>query len=523
MNDEKKKGLIINFSNYESEKIDVLIDKHKVEKNNWTLLSSFKGEKKRFENKLEHYYLPWGYHSSITFNNAIWLYRMKFKENLAHVKKIIFINVHEEIKKFLEETEQEIIVDETKKFLIKIEKEIESEKFYIIIESEDNKLINKIMSYSAISHFNKSREKFYNNFIIGWLFEMRKIFKKTNYSLAYEYAYKFFTEEKIKKNFEEKRKFIYSNQKSNKDNLKSINLGNEGRIYLNLNLNKLTKKSNLSSMKNKKDSSEKQFAYEEMINHEKDLKICASDDQNLKKNLSIQYEDIVYPTNTLKFSDAIHSLRKQYKDKYFIDDNKLENFGKINKIGPIWKIIYNDFGSSFLKMKIFDETEFKKNFYGIIRDNYYLVKNFRNVNSREIIRSMRSYITEKDFEELKKQDPQFKLFYDAVFEESKNNIIYLCHEEIELEKIAEYHSIHICEKNISTLKIRRETEFNNDKEVHYIYDFEKDLSTKCDFNKAEEFLKKIQEDTPLENLENHFETSENLVKENESKKWIIIK
>ena len=467
------------------------------------IISQFKGDE--FRHNTKYMYLPWGYNSATTFNNAFWILKLNIQNNknlenlkiYKNIKEIIIVNIYDEIKQYIKDNKIELKKNKVdKKYDIEIiETKSKIQHFYIKINNIE------ILNIPVISYFDKDINKPYFQFLLGWLFEISQKYK-TNFQINEEKAYSFFEENKLKQIINKKREILYNKYQN------IINAGNEGFLLLeDKKINKYTKKEIIENpiFKNF------EIDIKNIINLNKEINMTYKEHAEYH---IFEYDNIIFPTTNLNFPDSAYSLIQQNKNEVIINDNKLMNFGKIHKIGPIFKVIFNDFGRAFIKHKKNDKDEFKEKFDGIIRDNFFLVKEYKNRNCREIIKDMREYPIDK----LKNENETFQKFFDFIKNYEEEEVIYACHTKDFVKKVIDkkIQEVYVCELNVNTMKIKRSTANNK----HYIYELYTNFVGECkpkDFNEKEfKFFKLQNTDEYKEEL------NEQLYKVKESTKYKVI-
>lgn len=478
------KKIFVNFSNNITKIEDKILDSESI------IFSQFKSDKFKNNDKKHSYsYLPWGYNPATTLNNFFWIYSNK-KEKFKDVEEIIFLNINEKIKDYVDNKTIECL-SEKKENILSIKKN--KKGYYISVKTKGKKDIFK----PAISFYNKDVSNIDLDFFLGWLYEMSKEFS-CNFKIKEEKAYPFYKSENLIKILKKKRKILYEKE----NNKKVINAGNEGVIFKLNTSEKLTKEFYKTWKGGFFTEKEWKLAKNEIETHNKLINLKKTEESDEK--ISFSFDPKLLPTNSLTYPDLIFSLKEQWKGKYLIDDNKLENYAKYHIIGSIFIAVHNDFGYSYLKMKNYDEGKYLEAFRGIIRDNFYLAKKYRNRNLREIIKDRRNI----PLEELFKKDHQLEIFMDFAlkFDEKSQNQkkrVYPCHEKISLSEIKKWNikEINICNKNAKTMFIKRKE--------NYFFDILKKTKGQCHAC-VEKINKDILKLVDLESKTNDYERGEDL-------------
>ncbi len=219
-----------------------------------------------------------------------------------------------------------------------------------------------------------------------------------------------------------------------------------------------------------------EYAENEMIKFNEEISL--SKINSSKDNISYKYENKLLPTTSFKTSQMINLLRRQKEAGIIITDIKIDNFAKIPLEEDYSKVIYSDFGKSFVKFR--EQEDYDRFFIGNIRDYYFFSKYYRSYKDyRNIIRDGRMITEEESFKK------ELKTFKEQVFSK-RENIIYLCHQDIPKDIDSKAYEFRVCNSDSkATLFIDRK------ESTDLVYDFEKGSVCKCDKNKGKEIAEKM--------------------------------
>ena len=400
-------------------------------------------------------------------NNIFWIINMYFHENKNEikVKKISIYHKQENLNEW------------------KITEEIQS-KIGIKIKKNWLTIYKKELLEIPTSNFYKKNSLFKQDlFLETWLYLCSRILKIENSEIEIkfnEYSYKDIKHSKLEKIIKHKN-----------DNNLYINSGNEGVLFY----KDSTKKEIIKEIKElEEESIDNNFTnikniykylnvkhYPEGVEDFYDEKTISIKYTKHKDLIKYQYKNIILPTSSIDFPQAARLAITQREKNIFIDDNKLINYGKIrknilnseniDKDIEIFELIYNDFGCAFIKT---DSIKFQRD---LLRDLYYLVKNYARVDYREIIRSKR-YIT---LEKLILQKPRLKCFIDFVEKGYEEDLPMPCH-DLELRKDLEkypkkYPVVYTCTEISTMRRIMKKS-----KDSLFCYDQKLNEVFKCDHN-----------------------------------------
>ena len=229
--------------------------------------------------------------------------------------------------------------------------------------------------------------------------------------------------------------------------------------------------------------------------------------ERIENAIKYEYKNVILPTSSINFPQAARLAITQREKNIFIDDNKLINYGKIrknilnlentNEDIEIFELIYNDFGCAFIKT---NSVEFKR---GLLRDVYYLVKNYTRVDCREIIFSKR-YIP---LDKLIAKKPRLKSFIDFVEKGYEEGLPMPCHDLEARKNLKNYHSVATCNGRSTMRRIMKKS-----KDSFFCYDQKLNKVFKCEHNYIPPGFK--EETIKIKELSKNLELIEG------AKKWI---
>ena len=304
--------------------------------------------------------------------------------------------------------------------------------------------------------------------------------------------------------------------KKRKENKLYINGGNEGSLfYKDKNKEQIIKKIEEIRQIKEKPTTELEKLYEdhnvkyfpEGLTGFYDEKTLLITSKKIENSIEYEYKNIILPTTSINFPQAARLAITQREKNIFIDDNKLINYGKIRKNVlnledkykdiEIFELIYNDFGCAFIKT---DSFEFKR---GLLRDVYYLVKNYTRVDCRQIMISKR-YIP---LDKLIDKKPRLKSFIDFVEKGYEEGLPMPCHDLEVRKNLKNYDSVATCNGRSTMRRIM--TKWENSL---FCYDQKLNEVFKCDHNYIPPGFK--EETIKIKELSKNLELIEG------AKKWI---
>ncbi len=426
-------------------------------------------------------------------NNIFWIINMYFHENKNEV----------EVEKFWIYHNQETLNN------WKID-EINKDELNIKLRNDWLSFNDKKLLEIPTSSFYKKNTLFKQDlFLEVWFYLLQEI-------LDLDFDNKIKDEfNKIDKNDEKETKIKKIIENKKKNNL-YINEGNEGILfYKDSTKEEIVKKINNIRVleENPTNNIGKLYKFHEVQYYQEGVKDFYDKKTLLieyKKNtdsIEYKYKNIILPTSSINFPQAARLAINQREKNIFIDDNKLINYGKIRKIIlnienideniEIFELIYNDFGCAFIKT---ESNEFQRE---LLRDIYYLVKNYGRVDCREIIRSKR-YIP---LDKLIAKKPRLKSFIDFVEKGYEECLPMPCHDLEARKNLKNYDSVATCNGRSTMRRIMKKS-----KDQLFCYDQKLNEVFKCNHNYIPPGFK--EEAIKIKELSKNLELIEG------AKKWI---
>ncbi len=470
-------NIIINLSGKSENLYENYIKKHPKDKNNFFYVYT---PYDIIDNvKIKIIKTPMNNCLATLMNNIFWIINQSiyYSKDIQEIEKIIIYHNQEILNSFVKNIENQ-------------QKNIEIEKNYLIINDK------KLLEIPTTSFYNINILFKQNLFLEVWLYLLKEI---SNINFNFEIPNTFIIMCKNDKN-------IQNILKKKNENTLYINGGNEGSLfYKDANkqqiIKKISKEKTLTSLYKKN----KVIYFPEGVEnfyHKDTLSIKISKRREFSY-IEYEYENCILPCASINFPQAARLAILQRKKNIFIDDNKIINFGKIKKTIPhlssypeIFEIIYNDYGSSFIK------TENKEFQLELLRDLYYLIKNQDRIDCREIIRSKR-YI---DIKLLIREKPRLYSFINFVKKEYKDNLPMPCHDLKVRDNIDKYNVIATCTERSTMSRL-----MSKQKNKNFCYDQKLNKLFECNLDYIPPGFEKSG---AIDELSKHLELIQG------SKKWI---